>query len=167
MAWPLVIATISVGTVFYFGRAWRRAHRASEVERRCAVAKFDFRLQRERLEAEFLRIAKERPDAGDWLWDGARFGDAATLARHRYTGELTAYIDVAVEPTCSEVSPELPHKPCWKFATVVFRFENGRWMTDGLAILNLSPIETVRLHQRELELIETPAAEWAEAIVSS
>jgi hypothetical protein len=167
MAWLVVIATISVGAVLYYGRAWRRSRRAYDVERRCAIAKFDFRLQRERLEAEFLRIAKERPDAGDWLWDDARFGDAATLARHRYTGELTAYIDVAVEPVSKDVASVDSRKSTWKFATIVFHFNNGRWATDGHAILNLSPVETVRRRQRELELIETPAADWEEAIASS
>ena len=38
-------------------------------------------------------------------------------------------------------------------ATAVFRFTDNRWQTDGRAIFNLSPSETIRFYQRDLEMM--------------
>ena len=39
-------------------------------------------------------------------------------------------------------------------ATSVFRFDGLRWTTDGRAVFNLNPEETIRRYRHELELAE-------------
>ena len=166
MAWAASVTIILASVIVRYGVVNRRERRSAEMDRRCSVAKFDFRLQRERLEAEFIRIVKNRPGEGCWLWDRARFGEYATFARHRYTGELTAYLDVEVETTLSGIQTNAAQDDRRKYATIVFQFHDDRWSTSGMTILNTTSSETVRSYQRELELIEIPEADWEEAVVS-
>lgn len=137
-------------------------------EERIAEARRDFRFQRERLEAKFIDQAKRRIDPANWLWDDAQFDDEVAFARHRYTGELTAYAAVTVERVRPDILKTLAGSLSHiRSATVVFEFDGERWQTHGRAILNLSPDETVHLYQRELQLLKPEPATAGEPLESS
>jgi hypothetical protein len=119
-------------------------------------ARRDFHRQRERLEAKFLQlgIANSKPDVPAWA--DCEFDDDVAYARSRSTGELAALVAVTItlgdfDEAAEEDLGEPPDR--LRLATAVFRFDHGRWITDGRAIFNLSPTETIHFYQRELEMV--------------
>jgi hypothetical protein len=150
----LVISALGL-TLFVAGLAWRPIHQGLR-RARFAEARRDFHRQRERLEARFLQlgIANSRPDAPAWM--DCEFDDDVAYARSRSTGELSALVAVTIslgrfDEAAEEDRGEPPDQ--LRLATAVFRFDHGHWTTDGRAILNLSPAETIHFYQRELEMV--------------
>ena len=106
-----------------------------------------FRLQREHLEAKFLKLACGRlgPDVPHWA--DCEFDDDVAYVRSRATGELSALVAVTLTPDA------LADSDC-QTATAVFRFDRDHWETDGRAILNLSPGEAIQFFHDDLEIVE-------------
>jgi len=127
---------------------------------RLAEVRRDFHRQRERLEAKFMQLGSypAKRDAPRWL--DCDFEDDVAFARNRATGELTALVGVAIEIEDLEEHPPRDREPATnrRAATAVFRFQAGRWATDGRAIFNFTPTEAIRYYERDLEMIgrETP-----------
>ena len=119
---------------------------------RLADARRDFHVQREWLEAKFVTLAGVRlkPDAPRWL--DCEFDNDVAYVRNRSTKELAAFvaITVTVQEDASLGSDE---SPSLRSGTAVFRFELGRWKTDGTAMLNLSPFEAVRFYRNDFEIV--------------
>jgi hypothetical protein len=150
----LVISALAL-TLFVAGLAWRPIHHCWR-KARFVEARRDFHRQRERLEARFLQlgIANARPEAPAWM--DCEFDDDVAYARNRSTGELSALVAVTIslgqfDDTPEEDRREPPDQ--LRMATAVFRFDRGHWTTDGRAIFNLSPAETIHFYQRELEMV--------------
>jgi len=150
--WWLPIAVSAVLLVAaYFWRPRRRASRAA----RLAQAKRRFHAQRERLEAKFIQLAaaEGKPDARRWF--DCTFADDVAYVRNRSTGELSAFVAMTV---AAEVFDNSSHASAdavgnLQAGTAVFRFDRDHWVTDGRAILNLSPGEAIRHYQADLEIV--------------
>jgi len=146
---------IGVGAcvAFYFF-FWRPLRLASQ-EARFAEARRYFHIQREHLEARFVTLAAEKARPHGPHWDDCEFEDDVAYVRDRSTGELSAFVGVAVatdEPPSStggmgDLIGNL------RAGTAIFRFHRGHWETDGGAILNLSPTEAIRFYQNRLEMV--------------
>ncbi len=151
---------------------------AARREARFTQARRSFHWQREHLEARFVHISQLHRKPGSPLWVDCDFCDDVSYVRNRYTGELSAFVAVTIllevprvthdeEPAhdengiyandcacgegCQRNSTDLDRTV--REATAVFRFGRDRWETDGRAIFNLSPSETIRFYQHDLEMV--------------
>jgi hypothetical protein len=140
--------TVVAGLMQFVARRRRESQLAS---RRAA-----FHQRREWLEAEFIQVAGRRGTPRGLEWMDCDFDDAVAFARDRRNGELTALVAVAICFRAVEgggmEGVEAVGKQ--KAATAVFRFRNDRWTTDGRAVFNLNPRETIEHYQHELERVE-------------
>jgi hypothetical protein len=78
-----------------------------------------------------------------------------TYARHRDSGELTAFVSVTIGFEAIEGGgmEEVEAVGNLRAATAVFRIERGHWATDGRALFNLNPVEAVAYYKENLELV--------------
>jgi hypothetical protein len=147
----LVVVLFAAGMVFFWPY-WRRKRDAAQIAR----ARQRFRQRREWLEADFLKLAARRGKPRGRRWAGCEFEDDFAFARDRHTGQLRALVGVAVrfqpvggagiEP--SEAAGNL------RAATAVFHYDGADWRTDGRAVFNLNPAQTIKRFQHELEVVD-------------
>ena len=86
-------------------------------------------------------------------WADCEFDNGVHFARDRHSGKFRALVGLtirfeAIEGGDLEGNPNVKNL---RSATAVFRMERNQWVTDGLAIFNLSPEQTIRHFQHELE----------------
>jgi hypothetical protein len=137
---------------------WRPI-RAAWREARFAEARRDFHRQRERLEAKFVQLGATGK-AGTARWVDCDFDDDVAYARSRSTRQLCAFVAVTIEmDEGGEPSVGIGDAVGnLRAATAVFRFDKDRWETDGRAIFNLTPTETIHFYQRDLEMVAREVA---------
>jgi len=142
---------------------WRPI-RAAVREARFARARKSFHAQRERLEARFIQLASAHARPNGPQWNDCDFDDDVAYVRNRKTGELSAFVAVTVavddmdtgEGTFGGAADLIRNLHA---GTAVFRLERDRWVTDGRAILNLTPSEAIRFYQNDLEIVEQELAQ--------
>lgn len=120
-----------------------------------ARARRDFHRQRERLEAQFVRLASSSGKPRGLEWVRCDFDDDVVYARHRRSGEITAFVAVTVGFEAVE-GGGMEHVEAvsnLRAATAVFRVKRGAWSTDGRTLFNLNPAEAVAYYQDNLELV--------------
>lgn len=147
LAGMAVVAIVGSAAAALFQRWQRRA--------RLRIAKDRLHRRREWLEAEFMSRASTNGKPRSLVWADCEFEDAIALARDRNSGQLRALIGVTI--TFASVDgqrPEEAEEILPQEATAVFRFDGAEWTTDGRAIFNLNPAETIRRYGHELELME-------------
>ena len=153
-AWwvPALIAVAVV--VALAALAWRPV-RARLRERQLLRARRDFHRQREHLEARFLRLAAQSGKPRGLEWVRCDFEDDVTYARHRRSGELSAFVGVTIgfEAVEGGGMEDVEAVGNLRAATAVFRIERGAWATDGRALFNLNPAEAIAYYQDTLELV--------------
>lgn len=148
-----VVAAITLGVTW----AVLRQRQPVEVpEPTLSSARDLFQIRREMLEARFLTLASQSGKPRDLTWVDCEFESHVCFARDKHTRQLRALVGVtirfeAVEGGAMEDNPNVDNL---KAATAVFRFDNGQWVTDGRAIFNLNPAETIKHFQNELEMAE-------------
>ena len=146
----LVIATMMLTCGLIFGSTYA-IHRI----RKWKLSKLRdlFFLRREWLEADFLTRASETGKPRGLEWIDCEFADEVTFARDRSTGELRALVGVTISFRAIE-GGGMEHVEAvgnLRSATAVFHSIQGKWETDGRAIFNLDPHQTIRHFQHELE----------------
>jgi hypothetical protein len=175
--WSIVVggAAALVGVLAarlsHVATAWRLS--------RFAEACREFHWQREHLEARFMQIAQQRAKPGSPRWADCDFSDDVAYVRNRYTGELSAFVAVSIlldlppskgqDGEIAKFDQQDHLQEHWRHglgragaireATAVFRLAHDRWETDGRAIFNLSPSETIRFYQHDLEMVRQEPAE--------
>ena len=154
---PIVVAVLMLGIGILCWRPVRDRLRAGELAR----ARRNFHLQREHLEARFFRIASDSGKPRGLEWVRCDFEDDVTYARHRRSGELSAFVGVTIgfEAVEGGGMEEVEAVSNLRAATAVFRVERGSWATDGRALFNLNPAEAVAYYQDNLELVGTELAQ--------
>ncbi len=120
---------------------------------RTAKARELFHRRREWLEAEFLSRAGKsgRPRGLDWV--DCDFDDEVAFARGRQNGQLHALVAVTIRFDAI-LGGGMEHVEAvgnLRSATAVFRFDRDHWETEGRAVFNLSPEETIQHFAHELE----------------
>jgi hypothetical protein len=118
-------------------------------------AKRRFHVQREGLEAKFLKLAAAQVKPEAPRWSDCSFADDVAYVRNRTTGELSAFVAVTLASADVSASAASTIDPLGNLqvGTAVFRFDRDHWVTDGRAILNLSPGEAVRYYRHDLEMV--------------
>ena len=147
-----VVVATGFGVAFEFAAYHkRRLHRA-----RLRLAKELLHRRREWLEAEFLSLASASGKPRSLVWAGCEFEDSVAFARDRHSGQLRALVGVTITfaPSDDGGLEDPDAELSQRAATAVFHFDGAQWMTDGRAVFNLNPAETIRRYAHELELVE-------------
>jgi len=124
-----------------FLRSLRSMGRAFQIAR----AKEVFRLQRERLEARFMDTAAATGKPRGLTWVDCAFEQNIELVRDASNGRLLGLVPVTIK---FEAVPDGPMDGVeavgnLRYATAVFVFEKGQWVTQGRALFNMHPHEAM------------------------
>ena len=150
----LWVFAIAASVVIVVALVWRPV-RARRRENQLVRARRDFHRQRERLEARFVTLAARSGKPRGLEWVRCDFEDDVIYARHRQSGELSAFVGVTIGFEAIEGGgmEEVEAVGNARAATAVFRVEGDNWATDGRALFNLSPAEAVAFYQDNLEFV--------------
>jgi hypothetical protein len=120
-----------------------------------AQAKRRFHVQREGLEAKFIKLAAAQLKPEVSRWSDCTFADDVSYVRNRTTGELSAFVAVTVAAEDLDAASAAASDAVGNLqvGTAVFRFDRDHWETEGRAILNLSPNEAVHYYRNDLEVV--------------
>ncbi len=130
--------------------------RRVQLRRRLESARKLFHQRREWLEADFFTRAAKAGTPRGLAWVECDFENPVAFARERGSRKLRALVGVtirfeAVEGGGMEDNPNVGNL---RTGTAVFTFDGHSWSTDGRAVLNLNPAQTIERFQGELETVE-------------
>ena len=152
-----LLVFISIASVFMFVVLWKSLQRISLRRQRKIMRRAHqlFLLRREWLEARFLAMANQSGVPRGLAWNGCEFDSDVTFARDRQNRQLCALVGVTIsfEAIKGGDMEDVEAVGNLRAATAVFRFGGSQWHTDGRAIFNLNPDETIRHFQHELEAV--------------
>jgi hypothetical protein len=111
-----------------------------------ARARESFRLQREQLEAKFLAAAAATGKPKGLEWKDVACEPTLELVRDSQTGQLLGLVPVSIEFSAVEGGPMegVEAVANLRYATAVFIFEKGHWLTNGRALFNMHPDEAIK-----------------------
>jgi hypothetical protein len=150
--WAVVAGLTFIGLC---GGLWWRIGQKSRVRKELERLQKDFHREREHLEAHFVKRAGASGRPRGLAWTDCDFADDVVYTRDRKSGELSALVAVTIHFEAVEGGgmEEVEFVRAPRDATAVFRVDRGRWTTDGRAVMNLNPTETLRHFQSDLELV--------------
>jgi hypothetical protein len=114
-----------------------------------------FKLQRERLEVQFMTAAAASGKPRGLLWKDCQWDNPVEFVREVGTGQIHALVGVTIafEAVPGGDMEGLPAVGNLRNASAVFAFENGHWRTQGKAVFNMNPDETIRHFHGQYERI--------------
>jgi len=152
--WWLLVAAVVAVAAFLLVWSWkplRSFGREVQAER----ARELFRLQRERLEGQFMRSASATGKPRGLRWKDCAFESTLELARDKNSGQIVALVPVTIEFEAVEGSDMegwhavgIPRN-----ASAVFFFERGQWNTVGKAVFNMNPDEALEHFKKQYERV--------------
>lgn len=150
--WPWIVFGIALTGLLILAVCWRRLRtfgRAVAVER----ARELFRLQRERLEAQFLTAAARTGKPRGLRWVDCQWEDGVEFVRERQSGQIAALVGVTIqfEAVPGSDMEGLPAVGNLRNASAVFFFHAGHWQTVGKAVFNKNPDEAVEHFKNQYE----------------
>ena len=112
-----------------------------------------FKLQRERLEAQFLSAAAKTGKPRGLRWVDCEWEDGVVFVRERQTGQFAALVGVTIkfEAIPGSDMEGLPAVDNLRNASAVFFFQGGHWQTVGKAVFNKNPDEAAQHFQNQYE----------------
>lgn len=145
-----LVAAVSLTVVGL--RALRRYRQRRHLQR----ARQQFHQRREWLEAEFLKLASHSGKPRGLTWSECDFEDQVAFAQERQSHQLRALVAVTIrfEATPGGGMEHVEAVSNLRAATAVFSYDGRRWQTDGRAVFNLNPTETIQHFRRELKSVE-------------
>ena len=150
--WPWLISLLVVIVIVaavLVGRGLRTFGRQVNAVR----ARELFKLQRERLEAQFLGAAAKTGKPRGLRWVDCQWEDGVAFVRERQSGQFAALIGVTIqfEAIPGSDMEGLPAVGNLRNASAVFFFQGGHWQTVGKAVFNMNPDEAVQHFQNQYE----------------
>jgi hypothetical protein len=147
---PLILVAL-VGSFLFLKRGLRSFGSRVQVER----ARELFRLQRERLEAHFLKAAAATGKPRGLRWKDCQWENSVEFVRDRQNGQIAALVGVTIEFEAVEGSDMegLPAVGNLRNASAVFFFSKGQWGTVGRAVFNMNPNEAIEHFKNQYERI--------------
>jgi hypothetical protein len=114
-----------------------------------------FKLQRERIEAQFLTAAEATGKPRGLRWKDCAFEGEIQFARDRRSGELLALDPVVIQFEAVEGSDMegVAAVGNLRNASAVFFFQRGQWQTSGKAVFNLNPTEVIEHFKNQYERV--------------
>jgi hypothetical protein len=152
MWWLISAAVLLAGVVlFLFWRPLRSFGKAVRIER----ARELFKLQRERLEAQFLKSAAATGKPRGLRWKDCEWGDAVEFVRERKTNQIAALVAVTIRFEAVEGGDMegLAAVGNLRNASAVFFLHAGHWMTVGKAVFNMNPDEALAHFKNQYERV--------------
>ena len=153
--WPWVIGAIAVGigltVLALLWRPLRAFGREVHVER----ARELFRLQRERLEAQFMKAAAASGKPRGLRWKDCQWDNGVEFVRDKKNGQIAALVGVTIQFEAIEGSDMegLPAVGNLRNASAVFFFAKGQWHTVGRAVFNMNPNEAIDHFKNQYERV--------------
>jgi hypothetical protein len=152
LAWliPLIVVGLLV-LVLVIWRPLRSFGKEVQIER----ARELFKLQRERLEAQFLKAAAATGKPRGLRWKDCQWDNAVEFVRERKTGQIAALVAVTIQFEAVEGSDMegLPAVGNLRNASAVFFFQKGHWLTVGKAVFNMNPNEALAHFKNQYERV--------------
>ncbi|HZT79642.1 MAG TPA: hypothetical protein VFA26_05460 [Gemmataceae bacterium] len=155
MDWPWLVLIGTVGIVVagavVLALVLLRPHRVPVEQARRL-----FLMQREHLEAHFLRAANASGRPRGLRWKECDWEHEVLFARDRQSGELTALVGVTIrfEAVPGGDMEGVAAVGNLRNASAVFFFRGGRWQTQGKAVFNLNPGEALEHFKNQYERVE-------------
>src|SRR5438128_3311196 len=145
----VVIGGAGLVALVLLWRPLRRFGREVQLER----ARELFRLQRERLEMEFLKAAAASGKPRGLRWKDCQWDNGVEFVRDKKNGQIAALVGVTIEFEAIEGSDMegLPAVGNLRNASAVFFFQAGHWHTVGRAVFNMNPDEAVLHFKNQYE----------------
>jgi len=114
-------------------------------QQRLEAARHEFHAARTALEEQFLETAGASGRPRGLRWIECRFYGEPAFAREASSGRLQALIGVSIRFEAIEGGgmEEVEAVGNVRAATAVFRYEQDHWTTDGRAVFNLDPQQTI------------------------
>jgi hypothetical protein len=156
--WIWLVLGLIVGALVLTALFWPRL-RAFGKEVLGERAQEMFKLQRERLEAEFLAAASASGKPRGLRWCECQWEQHAEFVRDRRSGQIAALVGVTIRFEAVEGSDMegLPAVSNLRNASAVFFFHRGQWHTVGKVVFNLNPDEAVSHFRSQYERLARPA----------
>ena len=147
---PLIVVALLI-LVMVIWRPLRSFGKEVQIER----ARELFKLQRERLEAHFLKAAAATGKPRGLRWKDCQWDSAVEFVREFKTGQIAALVAVTIQFEAVEGSDMegLPAVGNLRNASAVFFFHRGQWQTVGKAVFNMNPDEALEHFKNQYERI--------------
>jgi hypothetical protein len=136
---------------------WLRSPLGTWRKRRAERAIRSFRLQREQLEAQFLRRAGSLGKPRGLRWLECDWLDSVTFGRDVKTGMLTAFaaVNIRFEAVEGGDMEGVEAVGMVRDAAALFHYHRGQWGTGGRALFNMNPSDALTHFRGQIEPIET------------
>jgi len=147
---PLIVVALLI-LVMVIWRPLRSFGKEVQIER----ARELFKLQRERLEAHFLKAAAATGKPRGLRWKNCQWDSAVEFVRECKTGQIAALVAVTIQFEAIEGSDMegLPAVGNLRNASAVFFFQKGHWLTVGKAVFNMNPDEALAHFKNQYERV--------------
>ncbi len=147
---PLIVVALLV-LVIVIWRPVRSFGKEVQIER----ARELFKLQRERLEAQFLKAAAATGKPRGLRWKDCQWDSAVEFVRECRTGQIAALVAVTIQFEAIEGSDMegLPAVGNLRNASAVFFYQKGHWLTVGKAVFNMNPDEALAHFKNQYERV--------------
>jgi hypothetical protein len=147
---PVVVLAV-LAAVLLIRRPLHSFGRAVQIER----ARELFKLQRERLEAQFLKSAAASGKPRGLRWKDCQWESDVEFVRERKSGQIAALLGVTIQFEAIEGSDMegLPAVGNLRNASAVFFFQRGQWLTVGKAVFNMNPHEAIAHFKNQYERV--------------
>lgn len=154
MIWPWGIAILAVALLAGGVLLWRPM-RSFGREVHSERARELFKLQRERLEAQFLKAAAATGKPRGLLWKDCQWESEVEFVRERKTGQVAALVAVTIqfEAAAGSDMEGLAAVGNLRTASAVFFYQRGHWATVGKAVFNMGPNQAVEHFKNQYERI--------------
>src|SRR5262245_1491889 len=153
--WAWILGIVLGGAVLIVVlRMWRPLKafgRVVQIER----ARELFRLQRERLEAQFFKAAAASGKPRGLRWKDCEWDDPVEYVRDKQSGQIAALVGVTIQFEAIEGGDMegLPAVGNLRNASAVFFFHAGQWHTVGRAVFNMNPDEAITHFKNQYERV--------------
>lgn len=147
----LVVFLVGLAIALVAGVLWRRWRKAQiEATRREAIQLFEE--QRPRLAEQFLAAAGATGKPRGLTWKNCELSGEPRFATDRVTGELYALVmaTISFEAVAGGDMEDVEAVSNLRCATAIFVYRDHSWATDGRAVFNLEPDQSLQRYQESL-----------------
>jgi hypothetical protein len=152
--WLIIVGAIIAAllAIIFCWRHFRSFGRDVKLER----ARELFKLQRERLEAIFIKAAAGTGKPRGLRWKDCQWENGVQFVRERKSGQIAALVGVTIAFEAVEGSDMegLAAVGNLRNASAVFFFHRGHWQTVGKAVFNMNPDEAAAHFHHQYEKID-------------
>ncbi|MEM9660075.1 MAG: hypothetical protein AAF961_17060 [Planctomycetota bacterium] len=150
--WTAVVGLFAAAVLGFFWRRWR----AAQLDAKQRLAMIDFVERSDELGASFLAAAGRLGKPRGLRWKSCTLRDDRRFAKDRSTGELVglASVEIGFEAIEGGGMEDVEAVGNIRLATSVFTWRDGEWTTDGRAVFNLDPGQTLERYADSLASTE-------------